>query len=503
MPIKAKPGNGLLVPTNSYKRIKAFQGGSYYWEQQPQSIVRQYLGDFLPPVEATKDGSDSYGWFRRFIGETELLWESTPVGRRSIPAAQLAALEKCLDELRRVALSPETGPHNRQVIEGFRLPDPGVDPELYRLRGPPWARQLEILWGCEKSEDTSLPPSAALAALSKDRAYSLKRWLWLLLALVLLLLTLFLLNKCGTAIGKQAAIITNQAPTSTSSIAGQDEAARTLRLNLSGADPDGAIASYKVDWGDGKEDTFPGYTSKAERKYDKDGKYTIRVRSVDDLGQQSPAEEIPVVFDHDAKAKAAAEAKRIEDERVAQENAKKAADEKRARDEEEAKKVADAKREKDEADRKAQEQKANEKQKKDEEARKAAMESQPAPAGRGQPNGLQAQATQPQNSGDAPPAPSDFRDVATGRPVRPLKFDKPKYPRPALSAGEEGSVTVQFTVATNGSTKDLKVTSETNGYYFRQAVMDSIRQARFQPAMIDGAPIEQAVAYQISFKLEK
>jgi TonB family protein len=178
--------------------------------------------------------------------------------------------------------------------------------------------------------------------------------------------------------------------------------------------------------------------------------------------------------------------------------------EKHAHDEEEIKKVADAKSEKDKADRKERERKeqerlAEEKRKNDEEAQKSAL----ATAGQGQPNALQPQAAQPQKSGAAPAPLSDFRDVATGRPVKPLRFDKPKYPRSALTAGVEGSVTVQFTVATNGLTNDLKVTSQTNGYYFRQAVMDSIRQARFQPAMIDGAPIEQAVAYQISFKLEK
>src|ERR1700678_3531949 len=171
MPITSKIRNGLLVPTSSYKRIKAFQAGAYYWEQQPQDIIRQYLGDFLPPVEPTKDGAETYGWFRRFIRGKEVVWNSKPLAGRRIPTSQLHALEQHLDELRRVGDSPETGPHNRELIQQFRLPNPAVDPELYRLRGFPWDRHLEILWGCEKSEDTSLTPAAALQALNRDNLY--------------------------------------------------------------------------------------------------------------------------------------------------------------------------------------------------------------------------------------------------------------------------------------------------------------------------------------------
>jgi TonB family protein len=500
MPITAKPANGLLVPTSSYKRIKAFQGGSYYWEQQPQSIIRQYMGDFLPAVEATKEAGDTYGWFRRYVGEKEVLWDSSPVGGRSIPAKQLEALERCLDELRRVGSSPETGPHNRDVIDSFRLPDPNVDPELYRLRGPPWSRRLEILWGCEKSEDTSLAPSAALRSLSKDRAYGLKRWLWMALGALLLLAAILLLSKCVTAIGNKVAVLINKEPKSSSSVAGLDEEQRKLNLDLSGSDPDGAVVAHKVNWGDGTEETFPGDTSKAEKKFDKEGIYMVRVKAVDDLGKESAAVELPVTFDHEAKSKAAAEAKRLENEKLANEAAaKKAADDQRVREEAAAKKAAAQKQEREEADRKEQEKLAEEKKRKDDEVRRLA-EQTPQPVST-QPPPAQQKGDMPTPS-DAPQALSDFRDVATGRPVRPLKFDKPKYPRSALTSGQEGSVTVQFTVAKDGTTKNLQVTTMENGYEFRQVVMDAIRQARFRPAMIDGEAIEQTVAYMITFKIQ-
>jgi len=506
MPITAKPGNGLLVPKSSYKRIKAFQGGSYYWEPQPQSIIRQYLGDFLPAVEATKDAAETYGWFRRFVDGTEVLCDSSPVGNRRIPAKQLEALEQCFDELRRVAANPETGPHNRALIESFRLPDPNIDPELYRLRGKPWARRLEILWGCEKGEDTSLVPSTAIRSLNKDRAYPLKRLLWGALAVLLLIVALMLLNKCGTAIGSKMAVLTNQGPLSSVTVAGRDEKERVLRLNLTGSDPDGAVAAYKVDWGDGQEESFPGHSSKAERKYVKDGLYRVRVKAVDDLGKESTGEEFPVTFEHDAKAKAEAEAMRIEDDRQkANAAAKKADDDRRAREEEESRLAVIQKSHREDAEReklamKEQEKAAAERTRKEEEARRSAEAQQATPA---QQEGGPKEGEPLPPFGDAPRGTTEFRDVATGRPVKPLKFAKPKYPRAAVAAGQEGSVTVQFTVATDGTTKDVRVTAETNGNYFKQTVIDSIRKARFRPAMIDGAPIEQGLAYVITFKFEE
>jgi TonB family protein len=372
------------------------------------------------------------------------------------------------------------------------------------LRGPPWARRLEILWGCEKSEDTSVAPSAALRSLAKDRAYPLKQWLWLALAGLLLLAALLLLSKCGSAIGKQAAVLLNKEPRSSSSVAGQDEKDRKLNLILAGSDPDGTVSAYRVNWGDGTEETFSGHASTAEKKYAKDGKYTVQVKAIDDLGKESPAEAIQVEFDHDAKTKAAAEARRLEDEKLAKEAAvKKAAEDQRAREEEEANRVAAKAKEREEAERKEadrkEREKANEeKKRKEDEARRAAKRPQPESP---QQKPAQKQ-TETAGRGDTSQPPSDFRDVATGRPVRPLKFDKPKYPRSALAAGQEGSVTIQFTVAQDGTTKNLKVTAEQNGYEFRQVVMDSIRKARFAPAMIDGEVIEQTVAYQISFKIQ-
>ena len=500
MPIIAKPGNGVLVPTSSYKRIKGFQGGAYYWEQQPQSIIRQYLGDFLPPVEATKEGPESYGWFRRFVAGKEVLCQSKPLAGRRIPSKQLHALEKGLDELRRVAESEETGPHNRDLVRQFRLPNPAIDPELYRLRGLPWNRHLEILWGCEKSEDTSLPPTAAVQALQKDRIYPLKRLLWLILGLLLLLLALLLLSKCGQRIGVVTARFTDRGPTLLTSIEAKNDRERTLLLDLVGSDPDSAITKYQVDWGDGTKSVAPGYVAQVKKQFQKDGSYTIRAIAVDDQNKESLPSEQLVSFDYEAQEKVAAEKQRIEKERVLAEDAARqlaVAEKERLRIEAQKQREAEEHAQALAAEQEKKQQE-KERQQKELEAKKAELEAKeqlPVPTA--------ANSDSQPGSSNVPMSPNEFRDTSTGRRVRAIKFEKPKYPGRALNDEQEGSVGVTFVVAKDGTTKDLKVVRETNGYYFKQAVLDSIRAAKFQPATVDGQPVEQTLGYEITFKIDR
>ena len=189
MPIRPRDKNGLLLPLSGYKKVKAFHSGGYYWDPLPQCLMLQFLGDYLPPVEVSQDHGEPVGWFRRFVGQKEVLSGSTPLGSRAVPKEQLDQLNEALKALHLAADANDTQQQNKELIYQFRLPSPEKDPELYRLRGPLWNRRLEILWGCEKAQDTSLNPADAIALLKQDRFYNLKKWLcWLAVLLLAMLL---------------------------------------------------------------------------------------------------------------------------------------------------------------------------------------------------------------------------------------------------------------------------------------------------------------------------
>ncbi len=90
----------------------------------------------------------------------------------------------------------------------------------------------------------------------------------------------------------------------------------------------------------------------------------------------------------------------------------------------------------------------------------------------------------------------------------PIVAVAPEYPRRAASRGIEGFVTVQFTVTSNGSTKDVEVVDavDTDGRetsIFNRAAIRAAERFKFRPRVIDGEPVEVAgVSYRFVFELE-
>jgi cytoskeletal protein RodZ len=181
--------NGLLARAGDYEPLRAFSQGGVYWDKVPQQLIRESsLAEFLPPVEVEKDDRGKYGRFHYEQGRRELLSRSKPLGGGRIPADQLQRLKQAIEEFKARGRESGAQEHNRQLIERFRLPNPGLEPELYRLVGSWWNRRLQILWGCERTRDSSLPPTAAVEKLAADRFYHLCHWLAALLLLLLLAL---------------------------------------------------------------------------------------------------------------------------------------------------------------------------------------------------------------------------------------------------------------------------------------------------------------------------
>lgn len=83
----------------------------------------------------------------------------------------------------------------------------------------------------------------------------------------------------------------------------------------------------------------------------------------------------------------------------------------------------------------------------------------------------------------------------------PVNSIQPEYPEAALIQRLEGFVLVKYTVATDGSTKDVEVL-ESSSEIFDEAAIDVASRYLYPPRMIDGTPVEVAgVTTRIEFAL--
>jgi periplasmic protein TonB len=79
----------------------------------------------------------------------------------------------------------------------------------------------------------------------------------------------------------------------------------------------------------------------------------------------------------------------------------------------------------------------------------------------------------------------------------------PVYPARALRSGIEGVVTVEFTIAVDGSVKDPVIVKSKPPKIFDKAVMKSITKWKFNPDMVDGKPTEKRARQDVKFKLQR
>ena len=79
----------------------------------------------------------------------------------------------------------------------------------------------------------------------------------------------------------------------------------------------------------------------------------------------------------------------------------------------------------------------------------------------------------------------------------------PNYPNRALRSGIEGSVTVEFTITTDGSVKDAEIIEAEPPNIFDKSVLRAIAKWKFNPDMVDGQPVEKRARQDIKFTLKK
>ena len=84
----------------------------------------------------------------------------------------------------------------------------------------------------------------------------------------------------------------------------------------------------------------------------------------------------------------------------------------------------------------------------------------------------------------------------------PLTRLRPHYPAGARLRGLEGHVRVEFTVATDGRTRDARIIEASPPDVFEQATLRAIRDWRFRPPRRDGQPAAIRVTQTVRFTLE-
>src|SRR5690606_37080356 len=75
------------------------------------------------------------------------------------------------------------------------------------------------------------------------------------------------------------------------------------------------------------------------------------------------------------------------------------------------------------------------------------------------------------------------------------------YPREAQRAGIEGWVQIEFTIAPDGSTRDLRILDSEPAQVFDKAALDSVSKWRFEPILRNGERVAQRAAVQVRFVL--
>jgi protein TonB len=109
---------------------------------------------------------------------------------------------------------------------------------------------------------------------------------------------------------------------------------------------------------------------------------------------------------------------------------------------------------------------------------------------------------------EAAPATTPRRAVVAvrDRDARPLTSNaKPAYPRTALRSGVEGSVIASLNVDTRGQVTEANIV-ERNGTRDRdldRAVLTTVRDWKFEPAMHNGRAVASVVRVPVDFRTER
>jgi len=103
----------------------------------------------------------------------------------------------------------------------------------------------------------------------------------------------------------------------------------------------------------------------------------------------------------------------------------------------------------------------------------------------------------------------DHSSVDDGSPVtvetytgpKTADLAKPRYPQDQIHRNQEGWVHLNFMVDTSGKPYEITVADSVGDKEFQDAAIRALKRTQFEPAKLDGVPIESGANYAYSFEL--
>jgi TonB family protein len=100
------------------------------------------------------------------------------------------------------------------------------------------------------------------------------------------------------------------------------------------------------------------------------------------------------------------------------------------------------------------------------------------------------------------PAPRRVRVGGNVQAARLLEGPRPVYPPHAEAAGIQGRVLLQAIILTNGSVAGVSALSSPDPE-LTQAAIETVKQWRYQPTLLNGQPVELITTISVSFRLDQ
>jgi TonB family protein len=94
-------------------------------------------------------------------------------------------------------------------------------------------------------------------------------------------------------------------------------------------------------------------------------------------------------------------------------------------------------------------------------------------------------------------------DFVTATSLQLIHYAKPEFPANASVRGLDGWVDVQFTVKSDGTTRDISVIGAQPVGVFEAATIEAVRKWKYRPVMRNGQPVDQRAQQRVRFALEK